>query len=67
MLPATPHVEAVVTGAGGVLDSMGEGGVVLDMSTIAPTGTDRVAKACAEKGVARLPRKTRRIAVHGRL
>ena len=39
MLPATAHVEAVVTGPGGVLESIGKGSVVLDMSTIAPTGT----------------------------
>jgi 4-hydroxybutyrate dehydrogenase/sulfolactaldehyde 3-reductase len=66
MLPATPHVEAVVTGAGGVLDSMGEGGVVLDMSTIAPTGTDRVAKACAEKGVAFVDAPVGRLAYHAK-
>lgn len=64
MLPATAHVEAVVTGPGGVLDSMGKGGVVLDMSTIAPTGTDRVAKACSDKGVAFVDAPVGRLAYH---
>ncbi len=64
MLPATPQVEEVITGAGGVLDSMAKGGVVLDMSTIAPTGTDRIAKACAEKGVAFVDAPVGRLAYH---
>ncbi len=51
MLPATQHVEAVVLGTEGVLAHMGRSSVLMDMSTIDAKGTDRVAKACAEKGV----------------
>src|ERR1700731_3550707 len=51
MLPATQHVEAVVFGTEGVLGSIGRNSILMDMSTIDAKGTDRVAKACAEKGV----------------
>jgi 4-hydroxybutyrate dehydrogenase / sulfolactaldehyde 3-reductase len=52
MLPATPHVESVVLGAEGVLANIDAGAVLMDMSTIDANGTDRVAKACADKGIA---------------
>jgi 4-hydroxybutyrate dehydrogenase/sulfolactaldehyde 3-reductase len=52
MLPATPHVEKVVLGAGGVLAHIAGDTVLMDMSTIDPGGTDRVAKACADRGIA---------------
>jgi 4-hydroxybutyrate dehydrogenase / sulfolactaldehyde 3-reductase len=52
MLPATPHVEAVVLGEGGVLASIDRHAVFMDMSTIDANGTDRIAKACAEEGIA---------------
>jgi 4-hydroxybutyrate dehydrogenase/sulfolactaldehyde 3-reductase len=52
MLPATPHVESVVLGADGVLANIDAGAVLMDMSTIDANGTDRVAKACADKGIA---------------
>ena len=64
MLPATPHVEEVVTGPGGVLDSIRTGGVVLEMSTIAPSATDRIARACADKGVAFVDAPVGRLAYH---
>jgi 4-hydroxybutyrate dehydrogenase / sulfolactaldehyde 3-reductase len=51
MLPATAHVEAVVLGEGGVLAAMPAGAVLMDMSTIDPSGSDRVAAACAHAGV----------------
>lgn len=51
MLPATPHVEAVVLGAEGVLSVLPAGKVLMDMSTIDPKGTDRLAEACASKGI----------------
>lgn len=50
MLPATKHVEEVVTGPGGVLDNIAPGGIVMDMSTIAPSGTDRVAGVVKARG-----------------
>jgi 4-hydroxybutyrate dehydrogenase/sulfolactaldehyde 3-reductase len=64
MLPATQHVEAVVTGPNGVLENIGKGGLVLEMSTIAPTGTDRIARACAGKGVAFVDAPVGRLAYH---
>lgn len=64
MLPATQHVEQVVMGRGGVLEHAGKGGILLDMSTIAPTGTDRIAKACAEHGVAFVDAPVGRLAFH---
>lgn len=51
MLPATPHVEAVVLGADGVLANIRPTAVLMDMSTIDANGTDRIARACAEKNI----------------
>jgi len=50
MLPDTPDVERVLTGPGGVVESMQRGTVVVDMSSISPIATERLAKAIAEKG-----------------
>lgn len=50
-LPATPHVEQVVFGPEGVLANIAPGALLLDMSTIDAKGTDRVAEACAAKGI----------------
>jgi 2-hydroxy-3-oxopropionate reductase len=50
MLPDTPDVERVLTGPGGVVESMQRGTVVMDMSSISPIATERLAKAIAEKG-----------------
>jgi 4-hydroxybutyrate dehydrogenase / sulfolactaldehyde 3-reductase len=52
MLPATQHVEAVVLGDDGVLAHMSRRAVLMDMSTIDPAGTDKVAAACAALGIA---------------
>src|SRR6185437_3993209 len=51
MLPETRHVEQVVLGADGILIGMQSGATLVDMSTIDPSGTDRVGAACAERGV----------------
>jgi 4-hydroxybutyrate dehydrogenase/sulfolactaldehyde 3-reductase len=51
MLPATPQVEQVVLGEGGILGHMAPGSTLVDMSTIDPAGTDKVAAACAARGV----------------
>jgi len=51
MLPETRHVEQVVLGPAGILATMERGSVLVDMSTIDPSGTDRVAAACADRGV----------------
>lgn len=52
MLPDTPDVEQVVTGDRGLLESLRHGSLLVDMSTIAPAGSRRIASACAERGVA---------------
>ncbi|MGH3360564.1 MAG: 2-hydroxy-3-oxopropionate reductase [Nocardioidaceae bacterium] len=54
MLPDTPDVEQVVTGEGGLLPWLRRGSLLVDMSTITPAGSRRVAEACAEHGVATL-------------
>jgi 3-hydroxyisobutyrate dehydrogenase len=51
MLPNYPEVEAVTLGSAGILDGLRPGGVVVDMSTIAPQASRRIAAACAERGV----------------
>ena len=50
MLPDTPDVERVLIGPGGVVESMQRGTVVVDMSSISPIATERLAKAVADKG-----------------
>jgi 2-hydroxy-3-oxopropionate reductase len=51
MLPDGPDVEKAVLGPGGVLEGARPGAVVVDMSSISPTVSQKVAAACAEKGV----------------
>ncbi len=50
----TPDVEAVILGENGVIHGVGEGKLVIDMSTISPQATRRIAARLAEKGVAML-------------
>lgn len=52
MLPNTPEVEEVVLGPGGVLAGAQAGTVIVDMSTIAPAASRKLAATCAAKGVA---------------
>jgi 3-hydroxyisobutyrate dehydrogenase-like beta-hydroxyacid dehydrogenase len=51
MLPSSPHVESVYTGDGGVLVAAREGTLCVDMSTIDPAVSQRVARAAQERGV----------------
>ncbi|WP_053207907.1 2-hydroxy-3-oxopropionate reductase [Jiangella muralis] len=51
MLPDSPDVEAVLLGAGGVLDVLAPGTVVVDMSTIRPDVARSLADAGAALGV----------------
>ncbi|WP_061291324.1 2-hydroxy-3-oxopropionate reductase [Herbidospora cretacea] len=51
MLPDSPQVEEVVFGEGGVLDHAPAGLLLIDMSTIKPETSRRVAQAAAVKGV----------------
>lgn len=51
MLPDGPDVEQAVLGAGGVLEGARPGTIVVDMSSINPLVSQKVAAACAAKGV----------------
>jgi len=64
MLPATRHVETVVLGDDGVLKHIRKDAVLMDMSTIDPAGTDKVAIACAEKGIAFADTPVGRLVMH---
>jgi 2-hydroxy-3-oxopropionate reductase len=50
MVPDTPDVEAVIAGSEGVLEGLRPGSVVIDMSSISPIATRRLAEAVAAKG-----------------
>jgi 2-hydroxy-3-oxopropionate reductase len=50
MLPDTPDVELVLTGANGVLTTLRRDTVVVDMSSISPVATKRLAALVASKG-----------------
>ncbi|WP_066366166.1 2-hydroxy-3-oxopropionate reductase [Herbidospora mongoliensis] len=51
MLPDSPQVEEVVFGEGGILEYAPAGLLLIDMSTIKPETSRRVAQAAAVKGV----------------
>jgi 4-hydroxybutyrate dehydrogenase / sulfolactaldehyde 3-reductase len=51
MLPDSPDVEAVVLGPGGVAENLAAGGIVMDMSTVDPAASDRLAAALAKRGL----------------
>ena len=54
MLPDTADVERVLTGENGVLAGLQPGAVVIDMSSISPVATERLAKLVGEKGASML-------------
>ena len=51
MLPNGPHVEEVVLGKDGVLEGATSDTTLVDMSSIAPEVSQKIYKACTEKGV----------------
>ena len=51
MLPSSSHVEAVYLGAGGVLEGAATGRLCVDMSTIDPAVSRRVAERLRQRGV----------------
>ena len=51
MLPDGPEVEQAVLGPAGALEGAVEGSILLDMSSISPIVAQKVAAACAAKGV----------------
>jgi 2-hydroxy-3-oxopropionate reductase len=50
MVPDTPDVELVLAGPNGVLSALQRGSVVIDMSSISPVATRRLAARVAEQG-----------------
>ena len=52
MLPDGPEVEQAVLGPNGVLEGAQTGTTVVDMSSVSPLVSQKVAAACAAKGVA---------------
>ena len=50
-LSDTPDVEEVVLGDNGIIHGAHAGSVVVDMSTISPEATCRMAEALSEKGI----------------
>ena len=50
VLPATPQVEQVYLGPGGIAEGIRPGTITIDCSTISPVTVRRVAAALAEKG-----------------
>lgn len=53
-LPQTSNVEAVVEGEDGILETIGDGQIYVDMSTISPVATERIAEEIAERGAVML-------------
>jgi 2-hydroxy-3-oxopropionate reductase len=50
MVPDTPDVEQVIAGSDGVLAGLQRGSLVIDMSSISPSATRRLAGEVAERG-----------------
>ena len=50
MVPDTADVELVLTGPDGVLEGLRQGSVVIDMSSISPVATEKLAALVAERG-----------------
>lgn len=51
MLPNSPHVKSAVLGVGGVIETVKEGTILIDMSSIAPLASKEIAVELAKKGV----------------
>ena len=64
MLPDSPIVERVIAGADGLLAHARRGSVIVDMSTIDPRVTDRLAEAASAKGVGFVDAPVGRLASH---
>ena len=54
MVSDSPEVESVVLGGNGVIEGIAEGGVVVDMSSISPITTQRIAAELKGRGVSML-------------
>lgn len=63
-LPATQHVEAVIFGEAGVLAHIEPGALLLETSTIDANGTDRIIRACEERGIPFVDSPIGRLVLH---
>jgi 2-hydroxy-3-oxopropionate reductase len=54
MLPGPPEVEAVVAGEGGLLDSVSQGALLVDMSTSSPVLARELAREASRRGIGML-------------
>ena len=64
MLPNSASVEEVMAGPGGILEHLRPGCLIMDMSTVDPTLTDRLAAAAVAKGCAFVDAPVGRLASH---
>ncbi|ODR28399.1 2-hydroxy-3-oxopropionate reductase [Eisenbergiella tayi] len=51
MLPNSPHVRQVVMGENGIMNHMGEGCILVDMSSIAPLASKEIGAALSDKNI----------------
>jgi len=64
MLPDSKVVTRVVAGPGGVIESAASGSIIMDMSTVDPETTDRLAEQAAQKGIGFVDAPVGRLASH---
>jgi 4-hydroxybutyrate dehydrogenase/sulfolactaldehyde 3-reductase len=64
MLPNGEHVEAALFGPCGLAEGLARGALYIDMSTIAPAVTDRIAARMAERGVEMVDAPVGRLSQH---
>ena len=64
VLPSHGEVESVILGEGGILANASPGTLVMDMSTVDPASTDRVAAALADAGMRFVDAPIGRLASH---
>ena len=64
MLPGSPEVEAVALGPGGILAHGRAGMLIMDMSTVDPASTDKLAAAAGTAGLSLVDAPVGRLASH---
>ena len=64
MLPNSEIVDAVIAGVDGILASAKVGSIIMDMSTVKPETSDKMALRCSEKGVSFIDAPVGRLAAH---
>ncbi|MCB1468692.1 MAG: NAD-binding protein, partial [Rhizobiaceae bacterium] len=63
MLPTAGHIEQALFGKGGVSEAIGPDAIVVNMSTILPEETDRIANSLSERGIAMIDAPVGRSAI----